>query len=183
MTLALVLLLAVVALTRVARPRTPSGRRRGPRPAGVELGGVAMDPAVLLDLADAALASGASVPTALQGLGRALPQQGLGRGLEHAGALLLLGAPWDEAWQGTTATVSELRASLAPAWHDGVDPGPLLRRAASAVRARRARAAQEDAARLGVRLVLPLGLCLLPAFVLLALVPVLLSGGAALLGG
>ncbi|WP_418606028.1 hypothetical protein [Georgenia sp. SUBG003] len=45
------------------------------------------------------------------------------------------------------------------------------------------REAQEAAARLGVRLVLPLGLCFLPAFVLLGLVPVVLAAGGAVLGG
>lgn len=39
-----------------------------------------------------------------------------------------------------------------------------------------------DGARLGVRLVLPLGLCLLPAFVLLGIVPFVLSLGGRLLG-
>ena len=41
----------------------------------------------------------------------------------------------------------------------------------------------EAAGRLGVRLVLPLGLCHLPAFILIGVVPVLLSTGVALLGG
>ncbi|KAE8762071.1 secretion system protein, partial [Georgenia thermotolerans] len=62
-------------------------------------------------------------------------------------------------------------------------PGPLLRRAAEAVRADRQRQAQEAAARLGVRLVLPLGLCFLPAFVLLGIVPVVVAAGGGFLGG
>jgi len=43
-------------------------------------------------------------------------------------------------------------------------------------------AAREAAGRLGVRLVLPLGLCFLPAFILIGLVPVILSLAAGLLG-
>jgi len=44
-------------------------------------------------------------------------------------------------------------------------------------------AARTAAARLGVRLVLPLGACFLPAFVLIGLVPVLLALGIDLLSG
>jgi len=161
------------------RPRVP--RRRAGASAARAAGDV--DAAMLLDLADAALAAGASVPRALTGVGRALPHGGTGRDLETAGALLALGAPWPDAWRDAGDESTALAEALEPAWRDGADPAPLLRRGAGAIRARRHRQAHEDAARLGVRLVLPLGLCLLPAFVLLGLVPVLLSGGTALVGG
>lgn len=63
---------------------------------------------------------------------------------------------------------------------DGAAPGPALRAGAEQlVRERRAQV-REAAGRLGVRLVLPLGLCFLPAFVLLGLVPVMVSVGAQL---
>jgi len=144
---------------------------------------VGMDSALLLDLAAAALSAGTSLPRTLIGLGRALAPGQLAHQLHTAGALLGLGADWDEAWQEAGEFTHALRDALEPAWCDGADPTALLRRAAAVIRARRHRQAQEDAARLGVRLVLPLGLCLLPAFVLLGLVPLLLSGGGALLAG
>ena len=53
---------------------------------------------------------------------------------------------------------------------------------AGALRTSRAARAREDAERLAVRLVLPLGLCLLPAFVLMGLVPVMIATGGDLLG-
>jgi hypothetical protein len=155
----------------------------------VRLGEV--DVAVLLDLADAALGAGASVPGTLLALGRAIsgpaPETaddgGSGPVLGRAGRALLLGAPWDEAWDGSPGSLGALADALEPAWLDGAAPGPLLRQAAGSVRATRHREAQEAAARLGVRLVLPLGLCFLPAFVLLGLVPVVLAAGGAVLGG
>lgn len=185
------LLLATVAalpwtLTRRTRARAPTGRA-GPVPAS--LGEV--DVAVLLDLADAALDAGASVPGTLLALGRAVagptPEAaddgGSGAALGRAGRALLLGAPWEEAWDGSPRALVALADALEPAWVDGAAPGPLLRQAAGSVRATRHREAQEAAARLGVRLVLPLGLCFLPAFVLLGLVPVVLAAGGAVLGG
>src|SRR5699024_6503018 len=73
--------------------------------------------------------------------------------------------------------------ALEPAWVDGVSPVPLLRQAAESIRARRTARARAAAARPGVRLVLPLGLCLLPACVRLGLGPVLVSTGTELVGG
>lgn len=153
--------------------RERSARRRSDRvrtPAGVDV-------AVLLDLADAALVSGASVPAALVALGEVVAGED-GRALRRAGSALSLGAGWSEAWNGTPTAFTALAGALEPAWVDGMPAGPLLRQAADRIRADRSRDAHEAAARLGVRLVLPLGLCFLPAFVLLGLVPVLLSAGA-----
>lgn len=151
----------------------------GPRGAGVERA-VVVDPAVVVDLAAAALAAGAPIPGALAALAAALGPDG--RVLARAGSLLLLGAPWGEAWEGCPAWLRELRDALEPAWLAGVPAAPLLTLAADRVRSRRARLAHEAAARLGVRLVLPLGLCFLPAFVLLGLAPVVLSAGGAFVG-
>lgn len=184
-----VLLLAAVPWlvgTRRGNPAHADGpdpQERRAHPAGD------VDIAVLLDLADAALTSGASVPGTLQALGRAIDgpapgpvplRPGAGAALRRAGAALLLGAPWDEAWVGAPASLVPLAEALEPAWVDGVAPGPLLRRAADALRAGRQQQAQEAAARLGVRLVLPLGICYLPAFVLLGIVPVVLAAGGVL---
>ncbi|MGC5615440.1 type II secretion system F family protein [Georgenia sp. Z1491] len=176
----LLLAVAAVAPWLLTRPVAVPERRRGP-----SLPGLALDPAVLLDLCGAALAAGSSVPGALRALGGALTEIGDGstaRALRPAGDLLLLGASWEEAWAGAPAHARALADCLEPAWNDGADPGPLLTMRAETLRADRARAAEEAAARLGVRLVLPLGLCFLPAFVLLGILPVVLGAGLDLLG-
>ncbi len=141
-----------------------------------------VDAAVLLDITRSAIVAGASVPSALGALAEALPAE-QGRPLHRVVIALRLGASWAEAWQGAPTELTELQRALEPAWVDGVSPVPLLAQAAATIRARRTARAREAAARLGVRLVLPLGLCLLPAFVLLGLVPVLLSTGTELFGG
>ncbi|UFU03403.1 type II secretion system F family protein [Ruania suaedae] len=159
-----------------------SAQRRAQRTAQV-------DPAVQLDLLQCALAAGASVPAALDALAAALGTA-QGEPLRRVVTALRLGADWEEAWTPRAAGVpasqrpgtEQLRDCLGPAWQDGVDPEPLLRQAALTIRTGRATRAREAAARLGVRLVLPLGCCLLPAFALLGLVPVLLSTGTSLLG-
>lgn len=136
-----------------------------------------VDDAVVLDLVRAALASGVDVVSAVDAVGAALPSE-QGAPYRRAAKALRLGASWEAAWTRRSRAAD----ALEPAWTDGVDPEPLLAHAAAAIRRTRQAKAREAAARLGVRLVLPLGLCLLPAFVLLGLVPVLLAAGLELWG-
>lgn len=151
----------------------PSWRRRSRR------GTVApeVEVAVLLDLLDAACAAGSSIPAALASVGEAAG--GLrGAALTHAAGALGLGAPWHEAWTDAGA-LAPVRDALRPAWVDGVAPGGTLRAVAGMLRRERRARAMEAAGRLGVRLVVPLAVCHLPAFVLVGLVPVLISMAAA----
>jgi len=132
--------------------------------------------AVVLDLLDAASAGGAGLPRVLEAVGTAIGGR-RGRALTHAGRALLLGAAWDDAW-GPTARgdgLDRVRRALRPAWEGGVPVGRLLRSAAEESRRERTARATAAAARLGTRLVVPLGLCHLPAFVLVGIVPVLAS--------
>ncbi|SDN40212.1 tight adherence protein B [Actinomyces ruminicola] len=165
-----------------------------------------VDEALVLDLAGAALAAGASVPGALQALGRALGDEELG----VVGRALLLGADWEEAWRagrgeeiGAGEDMAEktytrpgwwrrdekqrrharLEACLRPGWEDGAAPAPLLAGTAASLRAGRQAADEAAAERLAVRLVLPLGTCFLPAFIILGIVPVVMSVGMDMLTG
>ena len=130
--------------------------------------------AVVLDLLEVALAAGVPVPRALDAVGRAVGGTE-GAALVRVAAALGLGAAWGRAWAGAPAGLAPVGELLGPSWSAGAPPGPALRRGAQSVRRARRRAAREAAGRLGVRLVLPLGVCFLPAFVLLGLVPVVLS--------
>lgn len=135
----------------------------------------------LADLLGAAIGAGSTVPAALAAVGRAAGGEG-GRALARAGAALGRGEPWGLAWTGSPDRLEPLARALAEAWHAGAAPVPVLRLVATQERREARRRAGAAAARLGVRLVLPLGLCLLPAFVLLGIVPLVLSLGGALLG-
>jgi hypothetical protein len=154
-----------------------------------------LDVPCLLELVAAAVRSGAGVPRALEAVGGAVggPE---GDALHRVSAALRLGAGWDAAWAGAggaadrpggqssdPARLDVLRRALRGAWADGAAPGESLRAAGAEHRYERQAAARTAAARLAVRLVLPLGLCYLPAFVLVGLVPVLLALGVDLLSG
>ena len=139
------------------------------------------EPALLLDLVAVALAAGAPVPTALAAVGAAWPGA-TGEALARAARALTLGAPWDVAWTGAGGGARVLAEALGPSWLTGASPVPLLRSAADRVRSRRRAEARAAAGRLGVQLVVPLALCYLPAFVLVGLVPVVVSLAGGLLG-
>lgn len=68
-----------------------------------------------------------------------------------------------------------VRQALELATRTGVAPGSLVRAAAAEHRRRDAAAGTLAARRLGVLIVLPVGLCLLPAFVTLTVVPLVLA--------
>ncbi len=139
-----------------------------------------VDVVVLLGLLDAAITSGAGLPGALSAVGRAVGGED-GGVLARAGAALVLGADWETAWAGAPRRLAPLIGCLAATWSAGAAPGPALRTAADRLVQARRTAAREAAAQLGVRLVLPLGVCFLPAFVLVGLVPVMVSIGGVLL--
>lgn len=95
------------------------------------------------------------------------------RGLDQVAASLLMGATWDEAWEGAAKEHLILYDVLAPAWEDGAAPVPLLERTGETLRLTHQSRANAAAGRLGARLVAPLALCFLPAFMLIGVVPIL----------
>jgi len=139
------------------------------------------DPALLLDLVAAALAAGAPMPRALSTVADALPGR-VGAPLRRAAGALALGSSWHAAWADAPPAARAVADALEPTAAAGASPVPLLRAAAAASRRRRRAAGRAAAGRLGVWLVLPLGLCFLPAFLLLGVVPVVLSIAGRVLG-
>lgn len=156
------------------RPAQSQGRRAGRRERSAPEAEVPV--VVVLALLEAATQAGAALPRALQVVGRAVGDPTL----ERVGGALTLGARWDAAWEGVRGRV--VADALRDAWTSGAAPSGALASAGSRLRRGAAARAKVAAQRLGVQLVLPLGLCLLPAFVLVGLVPVLLSLGVGLLG-
>ncbi|MCV2394902.1 type II secretion system F family protein [Actinotalea sp. M2MS4P-6] len=156
------------------RPRIPGGRAARLRGRATDEREPEVGVALLLELLAAAHTAGASVPDALRAVGSAAGGS-RGEGLVRAATLLGMGAEWSEAWVAAPAELSAVSDGLRPAWQDGTPPAGLLHAAADRRRRARVADATEAAGRLGVRLLLPLGLCHLPAFVLVGLMPVLVS--------
>ncbi|GAB7191617.1 hypothetical protein NUM3379_23250 [Kineococcus sp. NUM-3379] len=162
---------------RARRPRRGRTGGRGPRAHTPP----ALDLPLLLDLVAAASRSGAPAPDALDAVLGALPEQAAQgscpslAALRRVHARLALGAPAEAAWADVPAELEPLRGPVLLSAATGAPAADLLEAAAAQARRDGRRAAEVAAARLGALLVLPLGLCTLPAFVLLGVVPVLLS--------
>lgn len=155
-----------------ALTRTVGDRPSAPTPA---------DPVVVLDLVAVAVEAGADIPHALDSVGAAVGGA-TGEELRRVGVSLLLGAAWSVAWTDASEQSRAVADALATPWADGTSAVPTLRATAQEMRRDRRRAGREAASRLGVRLVLPLGVCLLPAFVLTGVVPLLISLAGRLAG-
>lgn len=162
-------------------PEAQEGHRTSARNPSADTG---IDLVVVLELLEVATAAGAPVPRALEAVGDAVGGAD-GKALRSAGAALVLGASWQAAWRGGDQTnrLHPIAHALRGAWENGAAPGRALRAAGEAMRRDSDRRTRTAAARLGVQLVLPVGLCLLPAFVLIGLVPIFASLGLDLLRG
>lgn len=131
-----------------------------------------VDTALVLELLAAQLRAGLAPLAALGTLSEALNS----RPLHTVCQRLQMGSGWGSAWSGSAAgTFGELRDALAPAYTGGAPSTALLLSLADAHRLSERRAAERAAGKLSVALVVPLGLCSLPAFICLGIVPILIS--------
>ena len=165
--------------------------RLEPRAVREERERLARDLPLLLELLSACLAGGAPLSAAAEAVGAAVGGPAGARLTSVAGALAV-GTPPAQAWQSLAGADPAQRAAdpLAPAARalarasDGGAPvAAAVSRLASEVRAERRGAAEQAARRVGVLAVAPLGLCFLPAFVLLGVVPVVVGLAGPLLDG
>ena len=131
---------------------------------------------LLLELLGTALESGLTVQGALRVVaGVAVP--GARECLLQVVAGLEIGASWDDSWDGKLlrSDMARIHDALSFGALTGASVAPLLYAEAQQQRRMAGRAAEKRAAALGVKLVLPLGLCALPAFIALGIVPVVMA--------
>lgn len=127
---------------------------------------------VVVGLLSAGIRAGATVPSCLSSISRAA-RGDLGRELDLIAQRLRLGADPATAWSDTALPepLTAIGRDLARAADTGAPVADLLdRHAADLSRALRARATARIE-RLGVLVVAPLGVCFLPSFVLIGVVP------------
>ena len=129
------------------------------------------DTALVCDLIAAALDAGASIPRALECLGRCSDREEL----SLVSKRLTVGLEWELAWEECPEQYLEVTEVLREAWMRGAAVDEQLRRFAATARKKRLTDARAGAEELGVRLVVPLGLLMLPAFICLGVVPVLIT--------
>ncbi|WP_052663756.1 type II secretion system F family protein [Psychromicrobium lacuslunae] len=151
--------------------------------------------AVSLDLLASMLDAGNALQTGLMYLA-SVSEGAFGKGLAAVASALRTGSSWQQAWQAWWQKEDQVKAQVKSqvkaqansdtALHDladslsfvalsGTSSSLLLRQEAASRRRQAQRELQRQAAALGVRLVLPMGLTALPAFFCLGVVPLVLA--------
>jgi Flp pilus assembly protein TadB len=138
---------------------------------------VARDAPILVDLVAVALEAGAAVATALE-LAAAAHPGAAGDDLREVATRLRLGIPTEVAWRRPADDpLATLGRAMVRAQASGASVASAAHQLADEL-TEKARVEVEDRARtVGVRAAVPLGLCLLPAFLVLGVVP-LVAGAA-----
>jgi Flp pilus assembly protein TadB len=133
------------------------------------------------ELLAAALAAGSPPVMAAEAVALALGGP-LGAALRAAAAAARLGVEPASAWMGIASdpALRPLARALAGAVTRGASPTAVLERVAYDARDALRWAAEARARSLGAKAAAPLGLCFLPAFVLVGIVPVVVAAGPVL---
>ena len=161
--------LVILVAARLLRRIEPPAIRRARQAATAELPFAA-------DLLAAALRAGVPVEAAARTTGTGIGGV-VGRDLVRVADGLRLGLEPADAWPmlRTTPGADRIVDAVVRSAESGAAVARALERLADDLRGSRAVAVEAAAARVGVLIVLPLGLCFLPAFVLAGIVPVIVA--------
>jgi Flp pilus assembly protein TadB len=162
-----------VGVERWARRGAATGADDGAR--------VRDDLPLVCDLLAVCLAAGTPVPGALGAVGAAAGGP-LGRVLAGVAARLQLGAPARTAWRDVPADAAALARVVVRAGESGSSVVPALQALAADLRVAQRSATAAAVQRAGVWVLAPLGLCFLPAFLCLGVVPLVLGIAEDVLG-
>jgi Flp pilus assembly protein TadB len=180
------LALAVLMVPVAARPRFdelwPPGIPRRPRKATVRRGraenpaAVALRLAATLDLLGSCLRAGLPVPDAVRAVSVGAPPR-VGKAFRSTADLLGFGADPVDAWAPVRACaeIAELARAATRTARSGTALAAVATDLADRLRAALDDRAEARAQRAGVLITAPLGLCFLPSFFLLGVVPVVLG--------
>lgn len=136
------------------------------------------------DLLAACIAAGAGPVEAARAVGDSLDGP-VGERLARAAAELRLGGEPERAWGrlGAIPGAGQLATCLERAGASGIPAAEQMAQLATECRAEWARTSKERAHRAGVLMAAPLGLCLLPAFLVVGVVPVVIGLASGILSG
>ena len=147
-----------------------------------------IDPILGLQMIIVALKSGVAITRALDVVGCSLPAS-KGIWLSRVSKALISGSTWREAWSEPHVCFSKkdknaytslilstwLKNSLRESWIYGSSPVPVLNAVLQNYEQSMKNVAKKQSSKLSVRLLLPVGLCFLPAFIFVGILPTVAS--------
>jgi Flp pilus assembly protein TadB len=145
-----------------------------PAGGGLDQGTVERDLPVVCDLLAVCLSTGLPLGTALAEGAAAVPGP-VGDRLREVASSLVLGADPGQAWASAPAELAPLGRVLIRAAESGSSVGGGLRALSAQLRGAAGTRAEAAVRRAGVWILAPLGLCFLPAFVCLGVLPLVLG--------
>lgn len=150
--------------------------------------------ALVLEMIAVAVRQGASIPRALEVIGEVCSRAGgsgaggdvgddhdLGSEMIRVARALNRGADWDNAWGVAdpdgpdAAALAVIRSALEPSWKHGISPLLRIETTIEQIDREERQRIEEAAAKLSVRVLVPMGLCFLPAFILIGVIPSIIS--------
>ncbi|MPY36905.1 hypothetical protein FNH09_38520 [Streptomyces adustus] len=176
---AVVGVLAAVALRRWRLRQASTGRT-----AGADVGEAARQLPLAAELLGACVEAGAGPVIAAQATGEALGGP-VGSALARGAAEVRLGGEPGEAWRRLASIpgAEALARLLERAGESGLPAAVPVARFAADARAERARDAAVRARRAAVMVTVPVGLCFLPAFIAVGVLPVVIGLAGEVMGG
>ena len=149
-------------------------RARAPVTGGLDRRAVEGDLPLVCDLMAVCLVTGLPLGTALAEVAAAVPGP-LGERLREVATSLRLGADPPQAWATAPIELAPLGRVLVRAAESGSSVGGGLQALSAQVRGAAGTRAEAAVRRAGVWILAPLGLCFLPAFVCLGVLPLVLG--------
>ncbi|BDR55350.1 membrane protein [Bombiscardovia apis] len=142
---------------------------------------------LLLEMVAVCVRQGASIPRALDQIGAACSSD-ISAPLSQVARLLNQGSDWYSAWSQACSheryggQLKAVRDCLEPSWRHGISPLGRIETTIEQLDQGQRRSLNEASARLTVKILLPTGLCILPAFIVIGVVPCIaaFAGGLSL---
>jgi hypothetical protein len=148
----------------------------------------ALDFVVIIRLFVVAFKQGVSIPYCLIQIGESISREAketvhLGKVLVTAGQSLNRGTSWNDTWIAATRGIPDsdcsycfrLAEALESAWKFGASPISRLNALSESLLEREKTEVELAGSKLNISLLIPTGLCFLPAFILIGVIPVIAS--------
>lgn len=132
---------------------------------------------LVLEMLEVALIQGLSLPRCLVLVGKSIHGP-TGMAFTEIGERLREGENWDHVWRAYLQAnwlISLVHDVLEPSWKRGVSPLMRIESSIQQINSSEAARISSAAHELSVRILLPLGLCFLPGFIIIAVIPLLSS--------
>ncbi|MFD0704362.1 hypothetical protein ACFQY8_01155 [Alloscardovia venturai] len=132
---------------------------------------------LILEMIEVSINRGSSLPLSLIAVGMVLHND-IGKDLRVVGQRLSSGEQWDSVWKeykNKTILLSTIHDVLEPAWKRGVSASLRIENAIVQLNDNESVAISQAGHELSIRILLPLGLCFLPGFIIITVAPLLAS--------